>query len=207
MTSPNLDRFKAPFTFGVNRTQKSKLEESLTSGDAGAVANGVADNTAAINTALAELGALSFSVVFTIPFNTVFQESLLVIPDNVTIEDRSSVGKIRFITNDRGFTDPVTEGGVVVKSSGVSGVLLRACDSGIAAAPYLRVVNEDDGALAGLNFSFAQALSYFDISEIATPAAPSVNIGRLFTRDNGSGKTQVCVRFNTGAVQVVATEP
>lgn len=29
----------------------------------------------------------------------------------------------------------------------------------------------------------------------------------LFTRDNGSGKTQVVARFPTGAVQVLATEP
>jgi len=37
--------------------------------------------------------------------------------------------------------------------------------------------------------------------------APSANYGRIFTRDNGAGKTQLCVRFPTGAVQVIATEP
>ena len=30
---------------------------------------------------------------------------------------------------------------------------------------------------------------------------------RLIMGDNGAGKTQVCVRFATGAVQVIATEP
>lgn len=39
------------------------------------------------------------------------------------------------------------------------------------------------------------------------PSAPSANYGVLYLRDNGSGKTQLCVRFNTGAVQVIATEP
>lgn len=39
------------------------------------------------------------------------------------------------------------------------------------------------------------------------PAAPSANQARLFARDNGSGKTQLCIRFATGAVQVIATEP
>lgn len=39
------------------------------------------------------------------------------------------------------------------------------------------------------------------------PAAPSANRGRLYFRDNGSGKTQLVVRFPTGAVQVIATEP
>ena len=43
--------------------------------------------------------------------------------------------------------------------------------------------------------------------EIADPAAPAVNRGRLYFRDNGAGKTQLVVRFNTGAVQVIATEP
>lgn len=33
------------------------------------------------------------------------------------------------------------------------------------------------------------------------------NYGLLYTRDNGAGKTQLCVRFGSGAVQVIATEP
>lgn len=41
----------------------------------------------------------------------------------------------------------------------------------------------------------------------ADAAAPGANAGRLFLKDNGAGKTQLCVRFNTGAVQVIATEP
>ena len=41
----------------------------------------------------------------------------------------------------------------------------------------------------------------------ADPPAPGVDGARLFLRDNGSGKTQLCVRFNTGAVQVLATQP
>jgi hypothetical protein len=38
------------------------------------------------------------------------------------------------------------------------------------------------------------------------PDAPAANAARLFVRDNGSGKEQLCVRFPTGAVQVIATE-
>ena len=37
--------------------------------------------------------------------------------------------------------------------------------------------------------------------------AGAANAVRLFVRDNGSSKTQLCVRFATGAVQVIATEP
>jgi hypothetical protein len=44
-------------------------------------------------------------------------------------------------------------------------------------------------------------------TERADPAAPAANQAVVYARDNGSGKTQLCVRFNTGAVQVLATEP
>lgn len=44
-------------------------------------------------------------------------------------------------------------------------------------------------------------------SEISDPVAPSANEAKLFVRDNGSGKTQLCVRFATGAIQVISTEP
>ena len=43
--------------------------------------------------------------------------------------------------------------------------------------------------------------------EQTDPAAPAANEALLYARDNGSGKTQLCVRFPTGAVQVLATEP
>jgi hypothetical protein len=48
---------------------------------------------------------------------------------------------------------------------------------------------------------------YQELVEIHTPDAPVSNHARLFIRDNGSGKTQLCVRFHSGAVQVLATQP
>ncbi|HFD38530.1 MAG TPA: LamG domain-containing protein [Anaerolineae bacterium] len=45
------------------------------------------------------------------------------------------------------------------------------------------------------------------MDEISTPTAPPSNHVVWFARDNGSGKTQLCARFPTGAVQVIATEP
>ena len=44
------------------------------------------------------------------------------------------------------------------------------------------------------------------LTEAVAPAAPVGGL-KLFARDNGTGKTQLCVRFPTGAVQVIATEP
>jgi hypothetical protein len=46
-----------------------------------------------------------------------------------------------------------------------------------------------------------------EMEEVTAPAAPATNKARLFVRDNGSGKTQLVVRFPTGAIQVIATEP
>ena len=46
-----------------------------------------------------------------------------------------------------------------------------------------------------------------ELPEQTDPAAPASNLARLFVRDNGSGKTQLCVRFPTGAIQVISTEP
>jgi hypothetical protein len=47
---------------------------------------------------------------------------------------------------------------------------------------------------------------FYELSEIATPATPVANRARLFLKDNGLGKTQVCVKFANGTVKVLATE-
>jgi hypothetical protein len=52
-----------------------------------------------------------------------------------------------------------------------------------------------------------QMLGYFQFSEHSDPAAPSANMARLYVRDNGAGKTQLVIRFPTGAIQIIATEP
>jgi hypothetical protein len=48
--------------------------------------------------------------------------------------------------------------------------------------------------------------SFHEMIEITTPAAPGANRARLFVRDNGAGKTQLCVRFATGSVKLLAQE-
>ena len=47
---------------------------------------------------------------------------------------------------------------------------------------------------------------YYELAEITTPNAPAANQARLFLRDSG-GKTQLCVRFSSGAVQLIASQP
>lgn len=46
-----------------------------------------------------------------------------------------------------------------------------------------------------------------DMPEVASPASPAANRGRIFMKDNGAGKTQFCVKFPTGADIVLATQP
>jgi len=48
--------------------------------------------------------------------------------------------------------------------------------------------------------------SFQEMIEVATPAAPGANRARLFVRDNGAGKTLLCVRFATGSVKLLAQE-
>ena len=48
---------------------------------------------------------------------------------------------------------------------------------------------------------------YLELREIPNPSAPPVNHAKLFLRDNGSGRAQLCVRFHSGAVKVLAIEP
>ena len=52
------------------------------------------------------------------------------------------------------------------------------------------------------------AREFLELQEIAaTPSQPVANRARLFTRDNGSGKTQLCILWPGNAVTVLSTEP
>lgn len=62
-----------------------------------------------------------------------------------------------------------------------------------------------DRMTGDVDFDLASHFQQF--AEITTPAAPSANQGRLFLQDNGAGKSQLCVLFNSGAAQCFATEP
>ncbi len=63
---------------------------------------------------------------------------------------------------------------------------------------------------AGISRSAAGVLDVtgvFKFTEQSDPSAPAANTGVLYVRDNGAGKTELCVRFSSGAVQVIATQP
>lgn len=71
-------------------------------------------------------------------------------------------------------------------------------------APILQATTEGFGPLYTIN---ADGSTTFTGRGAADPSAPSSANGVLYVRDNGAGKAQLCVRFATGAVQVLATEP
>ena len=47
----------------------------------------------------------------------------------------------------------------------------------------------------------------FEITKRTEPDAPAADNALVYIRDDGAGKEQLCVRFATGAVFVIATEP
>ena len=58
----------------------------------------------------------------------------------------------------------------------------------------------------GGTFTVVSVDFHIDITEQPTTAAPPLKTARLFVRATGAGKTQLCVRFPTGAVRVIATQ-
>ncbi len=68
-------------------------------------------------------------------------------------------------------------------------------------------VRTEDGIDIGVTLGTLGNNILFDGESTGDPAAPGADDAVLYTKDNGSGKTQLCVRFNTGAVQCLATEP
>lgn len=48
---------------------------------------------------------------------------------------------------------------------------------------------------------------HFEFGEMTDPGVGGADTCRLYSRDNGSGKTQLCAVFSSGAVQVLATQP
>ena len=50
------------------------------------------------------------------------------------------------------------------------------------------------------------ALDPIVLTEIGDPGAAAANTLRLYSRDNGSGKTQLCVQFPSGDIAVIATD-
>lgn len=106
-------------------------------------------------------------------------------PDSAGIVTK---GGAQTITGDKTFSGDVS----------VSGEAEFSSESTFSAA----VIFSDAVTLS----STAKSSSYFDMEEISDPANPPADTARIYARDDGSGKTQLCVIFSTGSAVVIATE-
>lgn len=168
--------------------------------DYGATVGGAAGaNNTAINTAI--VAATGTTGLVLVPVGVSYTEASLVIPDGVLLIIFSSNGVITYLSKYQGTALPIIKGGICIKSQNNTGILLRSLDYGVSGEPILQILDAANGDIAALAPKFAEFI------EISDPTAPSANKSRLYTRDNGAGKTQLVVRFPTGAIQVIATEP
>lgn len=94
-----------------------------------------------------------------------------------------------------------------------SGILVEGSNATGATVGDLAGVRVGDQTGATNNYAIKTGAGrvYFgdfvEMGEISAPGAPGADKARLFVRDNGAGKTQICVRFPSGAIQVLSTEP
>jgi hypothetical protein len=71
----------------------------------------------------------------------------------------------------------------------------------------LAVYGKTSSGYAGYFNGKVYTSQFYELGEVTSLSAPVANRARLFVRDNGDGKTQLCVRVHTGVVKVLATEP
>lgn len=160
--------------------------------------NSAASNTIAISNAISDATGASGFVVIGVGIS--YNEADLTIPDDVTLIEMTSDGYVKFISKDHGTSLPVTKGGLVIKSQGNNGVLLRNTDYGVTAEPFVQFLDAANGDLAAVEFKFAE------LTEITEPSAPSANKARLFIKDDGASNSQLMVRFATGTSVAIATQ-
>jgi hypothetical protein len=107
------------------------------------------------------------------------------------------------------FGDPVDFSGDL--SAVVPILRLTPFDDGTTSVNYLEITNAATGVapsltpagdVAGINMG----ANFVQVSEMSAPSAPAANGLRLFARDNGSGKTQLCAIANGGSAEVIWTQ-
>lgn len=107
-----------------------------------------------------------------------------------------------------GNVGPSNESGILFGSAGDTNLYRSAADT--LRTPDTFSINGNTQITPGgvVDLLRADGGSYIQgLEQSADPAAPAANGWRLFGKDNGSGKTLLCVRFASGAVQTIATEP
>ena len=104
--------------------------------------------------------------------------------------------------------------GSAVESNNITAVGYRATASGHAAMALGSDSVASHGWSVALGFlaetsalyQVAMGARHIELGEMTAPGVAPANKARLYVKDNGSGKTQLCVIFATGAEVVLATE-
>lgn len=98
-------------------------------------------------------------------------------------------------------------------TSGAQGTYIRFIttpDGSTAVSERMRIADDGNIGINGIT-SPSTALDIgagaIEFNEMSAPGGGAANTARLYSADNGAGKTQLIVVFNTGAAQVLATEP
>jgi hypothetical protein len=118
--------------------------------------------------------------------------------NNATVQHRSDQVLSAGVANGIGGT----LGGVLwtIMASSAIGQVIKG--SAAQSADLAQWRNSADAVLAAVT-----ATGALQMREQSDPATPAGNNAHLYVRDNGSGKTQLCVRWDTGSITVLATEP
>lgn len=125
------------------------------------------------------------------------------------VEDANFVIVSKNATGDAAIAKFIASDGSVaatIASTGISSVAAPITATTVAATSAAGTALSGTST-TGVAIEMAGAAAFLEGVEIADPAAPAANKGRLYFKDNGSGKTLLVVRFPTGAVQTIATEP
>lgn len=194
-------RVDSSFVNVGDRTLETKLADLVNAADYGAATgNSAGVNTTYINYAIAAVSATGQSGFVVVSPGVSYTEASLVIPDGVVILIFSTLGTVTYLTKDQGTSLPVTKGGLVIKSQGNTGVMLRSLDYGVTGEPILQVVDATNGDIAAFAPKFAELV------EITDPTAPSANKARLYSKDDGASNTTLSIRFPTGNVIDICKE-
>lgn len=125
---------------------------------------------------------------------------------NSTTEWNFSSTELQTNTNNINFGQTVNGQGQVFES------LASGLDLNLPNGDDFDVWIDDAGGTLQVEYTFGASAfqlwgNYVEFTEDTAPGNGSANTARLYAVDNGSGKTQLAVKFSSGAAQVLATQP
>lgn len=124
----------------------------------------------------------------------------------MTATGSAGVGVYGMKTGDTNYRWYLSDGGLNMGSgSATPDVQLYRSAANVLRTPD--TLSVDTGLIVNGGQLTLHQSGYFEGVEIAEPSAPGADFGRMYFRDNGSGKTQLVAKFSSGAVQVIATQP